>query len=174
MTIYKTFQTKRLIIQPISIEDADFILELLNSPKWKKYIGDRNINSTEEAQQYISERMLPNLEKYGYSNNAVIRKEDNVKLGTCGLYKRDGLEVVDIGFAFLPQHEGKGYAYEAANKLTEAAHSDFNISELSGYTLEENTSSRKLLEKLGFSLIGKTFIPNDSEELLHYHKVLNQ
>lgn len=81
-----TFKTERLIIRPTSIDDAAFINELLNSPKWKQYIGDRNINSVGDASAYIINKMLPQLEKLGYSNNTVIRKSDGKKIGTCGLY----------------------------------------------------------------------------------------
>lgn len=77
---YKSFQTVRLILEPTSEKDAPFIFELMNTPKWIKYIGDRNVNSIEEAKEYIINKMQPQLEKLGYSNYTVIRKVDNVKL----------------------------------------------------------------------------------------------
>lgn len=49
------------------------------------------------------------------NSNTVIRKLDNVKIGTCGLYDREGIDGVDIGFAFLPEYEKKGFAFENAN-----------------------------------------------------------
>ncbi|HKJ49022.1 MAG TPA: hypothetical protein VJ973_08030, partial [Christiangramia sp.] len=74
MKVYKIFETQRLIIRPTSIEDKDFIFELLNSPKWLRFIGDRNIKSSTDAENYIVNRMLPQLEKLGFSNNTIIRK----------------------------------------------------------------------------------------------------
>ena len=94
--------TERLVLKPTTLEDAAFILELLNSPKWLKFIGDRNVKSIAEAEAYIKERMLPQFERLGFTNNVVIRKADGKKIGACGLYDRDGLEGIDIGFAFLP------------------------------------------------------------------------
>lgn len=167
------FRTKRLSIRPITTEDAPFILELMNTPKWIKNIGDRNVNTIEDAEAYIIEKAFPQLKKFGYTNNVIIRKEDHKTLGTCGLYQREGMDSIDIGFAFLPEHEGKGYAFEAASRLMLAAKQDYGMTELSGFTLEANTSSRKLLERLGFSLLGIGKLPNNEEELLHYHRVLD-
>ncbi|MBO6881768.1 GNAT family N-acetyltransferase [Winogradskyella sp.] len=173
MTSENSFHTQRLHIRPVTTEDAPFILELMNTPKWIQFIGDRNVRTVEEAENYIIEKVLVQFNKHGYSNNVILRKDDNVKLGTCGIYHREDWEDPDIGFAFLPQYEGKGYAYEAANKLMHVAQQDYGLTELSGYTLEENAASRKLLERLGFSLKGLGNLPNSDDELLHYHRVLD-
>ena len=169
----KNFKTERLIIRPTSEEDAAFILELLNTPKWLKYIGDRNVKTVESAKEYINNKILPQLKKLGYSNYTLIRKSDKVKIGTCGLYDREGLEGIDIGFAFLPEFERKGYAFESANKLKNVAFDEFGITEISAITTKDNIASQKLLEKLGMIFIGTTNIPNDNEELLLY-KINNQ
>lgn len=107
MKTYDTFETERLLLKATSKEDASFILELLNTPKWIKNIGDRNVKSLEAAQNYILERMTPQFERLGYSNYTVIRKADGAKMGTCGLYDREGLEGIDIGFAFCQAMKSK-------------------------------------------------------------------
>ncbi len=165
---YKSFETERLILEPTSPKDASFIYELLNSPKWKKYIGDRNVNSVEDARVYIDTKMQPQLEKLGYSNYTVIRKTDHKKIGTCGLYDREGVEGVDIGFAFLPQYEKKGYALEAANKLKEISINEFGLVQISAITTKDNVSSQKLLEKLGLKFSKIVTMPNDNQEFLLY------
>ena len=101
MRTYQSFETERLLLKPMSKEDAPFLLELLNSPKWIKYVGDRNVHSIEEAASYIKIKMTPQLKRLGFSNYTVIRKTDHAKLGSCGLYDREGLEGVDIGFPFF-------------------------------------------------------------------------
>jgi RimJ/RimL family protein N-acetyltransferase len=162
--------TKRLNIRPITIDDAPFILKLMNSPKWLKYIGDRNVHSIEEAETYIKEKALSQFKKHGHTNNVVIRKEDQTKIGTCGIYHRDGKDEVDIGFAFLPPYEGKGYAFEASNELMKFAKNQLKLNSIKAYTLEENKSSRKLLERLGLELVGTGNLPNNDEELLMYQR----
>jgi RimJ/RimL family protein N-acetyltransferase len=156
------------MLKPTSEEDAEFIFELLNTSKWIKYIGDRNIKTVENARDYIKTKMLPQLKRLGYSNYTLIRKADNCKIGTCGLYDRDGLEGIDIGFAFLPEFERKGYAFESANKLKDVAFNEFGLIGISAITVKDNISSQKLLEKLGMKLNGTTKVPNDNEELLLY------
>ena len=165
---YKSFETERLILKPTTVLDAFFIYELLNTPKWIKHIGDRNIKSVDDATNYIKNKMTPQLEKLGYSNYTVIRKLDGAKIGSCGLYDRDGLDGIDIGFAFLPQFEKKGYAFESANKLKEVAIKEFEISCIKGITTKENIASQKLLLKLGLKFERMIRIPNDEEELLLY------
>ena len=168
MTEYKTFETDRLILKPTLDEDAEFIFELLNSPNWVKYIGNRNVTSIEKAREYIKFKMLPQLERLGFGNYTVVRKSDQAKIGICGLYDRDGLEALDIGFAFLSEYEGKGYAFESANKLKQVAFDEFGITEIVAITTQDNVSSQRLLEKLGMRLTGTTKIPDDDEELLLY------
>ncbi|WP_347160258.1 GNAT family N-acetyltransferase [Pontibacter chitinilyticus] len=171
MASYKSFETERLILKPTSEEDAPFIYELLNAPKWIQYIGDRNVRSVEEAKEYIRNKMQPQLEKHGYGNYTLIRKSDNVKLGICGLYDRDGLEGIDIGFAFLPEHEQKGYAFEAAKEVKRAGIEEFSISRIRAITTKDNVASQKLLEKLGLKFKGMVQLPDDDEELLLYEFV---
>jgi ribosomal-protein-alanine N-acetyltransferase len=166
MTQYKSYETERLILKPTQVEDGAFILELLNTPKWIQFIGDRKVRTLEDAENYIKNRMLPQLERLGYGNFTVINKEDNTKMGCCGLYDREGVDGVDIGFSFLPQFEGKGYAFEASNKVKNLAFNDFGIEEISAITVKDNSSSQKLLKKLGLTFEKFTRIPNDDEELM--------
>lgn len=168
MKSYKHFETDRLILKPTTSEDAEFIFELVNTPKWLEHIGDRNVKSVEEAKAYIAEKMTPHLEKLGFGNYTLIRKADNLKIGTCGLYDRDGLEGIDIGFAMLPAYENRGYGFESAKKLIEVGIKVFHIKRISAITTKENIVSQKLIEKLGLKYVNTIKIPNDEEELLLY------
>lgn len=168
----KKFETERLIIKPTNTEDAEFIFEIMNTPKYHKYIGDRNIKSIEDAENYIKNRMLLQYEKVGFGNFTIILKSDDSKIGFCGIYLRDGLDIPDIGFAFFEEYEGKGYAYEASSLLKQLAKDEFGLKKLSGITVEYNHSSRKLLEKLGLKFQKKFFMEGDPEELMYYETKL--
>ena len=170
MSEYKIFETERLIMKPTSQEDAEFILKLLNTPNWLKYIGDRNVRSIEDAKTYIQNKILPQLTRLGFSNYTLIRKSDSAKIGSCGLYDREGLEGIDIGFALLPEYEKQGYAFESASKLMEAAFRDFGITKINAITTKGNLFSQRLLEKLGLVFVKMTRIPNDEEKLLLYSR----
>ena len=168
MPTYKEFETDRLLLRPTTEADASYLMEVMNTPKWIKFIGDRNIRSLEDAQKYIREKISPQLKRLGYSNYTVIRKEDGAKIGSCGLYDREGLEGLDIGFAFLPAYEKKGYAYEAATEIMRAAKEVFGVNKISGITVKENLASQKLLEKLGLSFREIIRLEGDPEDLMLY------
>lgn len=162
------YETDRLLLKPCNIEDAPFVLKLMNTPKWIRYIGDRNVHTIHDAENYIKEKMLSQYVRLGYGNNTVIRKADGVKMGSCGLYDREGIEGVDIGFAFLPEYEGKGYANEAAQKVMSLAINEWSITLIKAITTKDNVASQKLIEKLGLRYQGLTRLPNDAEELMLY------
>ncbi|MBT2161736.1 GNAT family N-acetyltransferase [Zobellia barbeyronii] len=160
------FETERLQLRPTSEEDADFIYKLFNTPDWIEYIGDRNIHSTTEARSYIKAKMMPQFKRLGFGNYTVIHKSDGAKIGSCGLYDREGLTDIDIGFAFLSEYGKQGYAYEAAFKLKEIAFQQFNLVKLIAITRKENLSSQKLLKKLGLYQTGTVVLPGEAVELV--------
>ena len=168
MTKARTLKTERLYLRPINEEDAELVFRLFNSPKWLEYIGDRNIKSTRDAEDYIRHKMVAQLEKLGFSSYTMIRKSDSIKLGICGLYDREGIEGIDIGFALLPGYEKMGYAFEAASKILDAAFNAFGLAGISAITVRENIASQKLLEKLGLKLSGTIKLPGEEKELLLY------
>ncbi|MTI21875.1 N-acetyltransferase [Fulvivirga sp. RKSG066] len=147
--------------------DAAFIYELLNSPGWKTFIGDRKVHSVEEAQNYISTRLASSYLKHGFGLYKVALK-DGTPLGICGLLKRDHLLNVDIGYAMLPQHEGQGYTYEAAQATLKYAKDTLGFEVVLGITDTENTASQKLLEKLGFRFVKSGFLEDFEGESMVY------
>ena len=106
-------ETDRLVIRAFVANDAGFIVELVNDPAWLLYIGDKNIRSRDDAARYIEDGPRAMYRRAGFGLWLVALK-DGTPIGMCGLIKRDGLEDVDLGFAFLPAHRGFGYAHEAA------------------------------------------------------------
>ena len=168
MAEYKSIETERLLLTPASEADAAFFLELMNTPSYLQHIGDRNILSEQDAKDYILLKMLPQLYRLGFSNYTVSRKEDKRKIGSCGLFVRDGFENPDIGFAFLPDFIKKGYAYEAANAVIHSAFDSFGIKTIHAYTTHSNLLSQNLILKLGLKPMGTIQLPNDSTELLNF------
>ena len=163
-----SYETDRLILKPAEEQDADFFLGLYNMPSFIQYIGDRNLRTKEDAENYITSRFIPQIEKLGFGNYVVILKEDHTKIGAVGIFEREGLDVLDIGFSFLEKYEGKGYAYESANKLKEVAATDFGVHKISAITTKDNFSSQKLIERLGLKFQKMVTIPEDVVELMYY------
>ncbi|MCD2423431.1 GNAT family N-acetyltransferase [Niabella pedocola] len=156
-----TFETERLLLRPTNEADAPFLFYLMNAPKWLKYIGNRDITSVEKARNYILQRIKPQQDQLGFGSFTVIRKTDQKKMGTCGLYRRAVLPAPDIGFAFLPRFEHKGYAFEAAQTILEAGFNTFHLEQIFAITTPNNASSQKLLMKLGLKPTGTIRLPGD-------------
>ncbi|SOE20888.1 Protein N-acetyltransferase, RimJ/RimL family [Spirosomataceae bacterium TFI 002] len=168
------YDTDRLVLKPTTEEDSNFILELMNTAKWQKFIGDRGVRTVKDAEKYISDNYVLQRERLGYSTFTVIRKIDEKKLGVVGLYDRAGLEGIDLGFAFLEKNEGQGYAFEASKMLVELSFNKFGLSELKAITNTDNLASQKLLVKLGFIKNGLVQLNSESPKVLLYtlHKQL--
>ena len=159
-------ETERLTLRRLYIEDAGFILKLLNSPGWLEFIGDRNVKTIAAAEAYILSGPVKSYEENGFGLSLVSLKDGGNPIGACGLLKRDYLDHPDIGFAFLTEYMGQGYGYESAKAIMEYAKKELNLKNILAFTVPNNIASIKLLEKLGFRF-DKTFnMPGEDEELL--------
>ncbi|MCU0360918.1 MAG: GNAT family N-acetyltransferase [Bacteroidia bacterium] len=158
-------ETERLVLKRLTIKDAKFIFELLNTEGWLNYIGDRGVKSVEAAKNYLKEKVLHGRAINGFGMLLVEGKTTRNAMGICGLVKREGLDAHDIGFAFLPQHSGKGYAFESATAVIKYAKEQLALPKLQAITTTENGKSIHLLEKLGMRYIKSVRLPNDKEEL---------
>ena len=147
----QVLETQRLILRRMDLADAPFILRLVNEPSWLKFIGDKNVHSLDDAREYIRKGPLDMYERHGFGMYLTERKPDLVPLGMCGLIKRDALPDVDIGFAFLPEFRGRGYAFEAAAAVLEHGRTAFALPRIVAITTPTNDSSIRLLEKMGMS-----------------------
>ncbi len=161
----KILETERTILREVTKDDAEFILDLLNQPSFIKNIGDRNVRTIEQARGYIESRFTESYKKFGFGMWAVVLKETNQPIGICGLVKRDSLPDADIGFAFLPQFERKGYAFESANAVMEYGRDALNLKRVLAITSKDNESSGRLLGKLLFKFERLIVLPGDDEEL---------
>ncbi|SFB06800.1 MULTISPECIES: GNAT family N-acetyltransferase [unclassified Bacillus (in: firmicutes)] len=161
----KIAETERLIVRLLTEKDAEFILELLNEPSWIKYIGDKGVRNIDDARKYIVEGPMAMYGQFGFGLYLVETKDDETPVGICGLIKRESLENVDIGFAFLERYGSKGFAYEAATAVMEYGRNHLHLHRIVAITTEDNEKSAKLLEKIGLTF--EKLIPShDGEETL--------
>ena len=157
--------TQRLWLRDVTLEDAAFFLELFNSPGWLRFIGDRQIHTLSDAEKYIQGIQIKTNVKY----YVVQHLEQKTSIGLITLIKREYLEQPDLGFAFLPQFTGLGFALEASSLMFTNIQNVF--SEVFAITIPENKSSIKLLGKLGFHFVGN--VPQQ-EEVLHLFRFVSR
>src|SRR5436190_14229265 len=128
--MHKIADTERLVIRQLTTGDSSFILELLNTPGWIRYIGDRGVHSLDDATKYIEKGPLASYQSNGFGLWIVTQKESGSPIGMCGLLKRDYLQNPDLGFAFLPEQSDKGYALETVRTVLAIARDTYEISRL--------------------------------------------
>lgn len=148
--------SSRLCLRPLQQTDAAFIIRLTHDKDWLRFIGDRGINTQQDALEYIN-NARESLATHYIGPMAVTLEEEGAPIGLCGLFQRPFLQYPDLGFAFLPQGRGKGYALEASERVMAWA-VEKGISPVIGAVSDaENMASRQLLDKLDFESVGQLY-----------------
>ena len=161
-------ETERLRLREMREDDAPFILELVNDPDWIANIGDRGIRTPEEARAYVRNGPAAMYARHGFGLWLVEVKETGEPAGMCGLIKRDTLDDVDIGYAFLPAFRGRGYAREAAAATLRHGREALGMGRIVAIVSPGNADSIRLLEALGFRSEGMIKMkPDDTGTCLY-------
>ena len=141
-------QTERLTLRYLSTNDADFILRLTNQPSFLEFIGDKGVRNLDDARHYILSGPVASYIEHGFGLYLTAQK-DGTPVGICGLVSRPGLDDPDIGFAFLPEYWGKGYATESGHEVLRHAREQLGIKRVLAVTDLRNDSSARVLNRLG-------------------------
>ena len=157
--------TDRLALRRLTVDDAPFILRLLNEPSFLQHIGDRGVRNLADAKQYILSGPVASYDRHGFGLFLVELKEDGRPIGICGLLKRDALDDVDVGFAFVPESWSKGYAFESVVGTLAYARDTHHLARIVAITSPDNVASINLLVKLGFYFDCMVLMPGDKEEV---------
>lgn len=143
-------ETQRLVLRHFTPDDDAFTLSLVNDPDFVRFVGDRGLRTFRQARDYLTDGPLDSYEAHGFGGY-VVQLRDGTPVGMCGLLKRDQLDAPDLGFAFLAEHRGKGYALESAIAVLEYERATHGLDRVLAIVSRENTRSIALLEKLGFT-----------------------
>jgi RimJ/RimL family protein N-acetyltransferase len=165
-------ETERLILRQLEEGDAPFVLELLTDPDWLRYIGDKGVHDLDGAKRYIEDGPGAMYAKHGFGLFLVGRKPSGTPMGLCGLIRREGLDDVDVGYAFLPRFRGCGYAEEAAAEMLRFGKDRVGLSRIVAITTPENERSVRVLEKLGFAFERMMRLTPQSREVKLFGRAL--
>jgi ribosomal-protein-alanine N-acetyltransferase len=168
MTAEFNIATERLQLRWLTLDDADLMLEVWNDPAFIRNVGDRGVRTREEAQEAMQGGALHLYATYGYGPYRVALKDDDVAVGIVGLFRRDGLDIPDIGYSVLPQHCSKGYAYEASCAVIDYARKDLELEQICAIISPDNAVSIGLIEKLGLVFERMHLMPEDNDEVFMY------
>ncbi|NVK55559.1 MAG: GNAT family N-acetyltransferase [Alteromonadaceae bacterium] len=160
----------RIRFRQLTRHDIDFILAITSDADWLRYIGDRGVNDTAGAKQYIN-ASGKSFDNSGYGLWVV--EADQVagdsRIGLCGFIQRSFLSCPDLGYAFLPHGRGQGFAAEAVQLALRWAHQKISCERISAICRPDNLPSVRLLERVGFNRIGKLYQPDLPVHELYLH-----
>jgi RimJ/RimL family protein N-acetyltransferase len=165
-------ETERLFLRAFSADDSEFILELVNEPSFIQNIGDRGVRTLDDARAYILNGPVASYAKNGFGLFLVALKKTYESIGMCGLIKRDTLDDVDIGYAFLPKFWGKGYAVEAVLCVKAYAKDVIGLKRIVAITDPSNEGSIRVLDKIGLRFERMVRLSADDIELKLFGAVL--
>ena len=154
--------TPRTTLREITADDAACICELLNQPSFLRFIGDRQVRTPDDARVFIETRYRQSYHDHGYGLWVVERTADGAFAGICGFVRREALPHPDLGFALLPEFEGHGLAFEAAQAALHYARSTLGFLHVLAIATPDNARSLALLRRLGFRDDGSVTMPNES------------
>lgn len=166
-------ETDRLLLEAFTLEDAPFILELVNQPGFHRYIGDRGVRTLDDARHYLRDRVIDSYARLGFGLWRVSVKGDGTPVGMCGLLQRDFLKDVDIGYALLETMQGRGYAAEAAAGTLAYARDALGLTAIKAIVAPDNARSIHLLAGLGFAFESTMAWPGSSETVALYGRLLD-
>jgi RimJ/RimL family protein N-acetyltransferase len=149
--VTKIFETERLTIRRLELDDAAFILKLLNEPAFIENIADKGVRTLKDARGYLRDVPLASYERYGFGLWHVGLRKGDVSVGMAGILKRDTMEDVELGYALLSENWGRGYALEAATGVMAYAHEQLGLERITAIVHPENARSISLLLNLGFA-----------------------
>jgi len=161
-------ETERLTLREVVAADAAFMLGLLNSPGFLENIGDRGVRDEDQARDFIEERLRGSYRDHGFGMWLTIQKSDGAPVGIAGLVRREGLEMPDVGYAFIQRVWGRGYAQEAAAAVLAHAQGPLKIEKLAAITSPENFASMAVLRKIGFTFHGMIELPGIERESTYF------
>ncbi len=160
--------TERLSLRWFSVHDAAVVVGLLNDPQWLRYIGDHQVRTEEDARQWIEHRLVNVYRQQGMGMWAVALKDTRELVGMCGLIKRDRLPDIDVGYAFMPAHRGRGYAVEAARACLTHGQQVFGLRRILAITRHDNAASQRVLAAIGLPLYERKLFEGDTQESCVY------
>jgi RimJ/RimL family protein N-acetyltransferase len=143
--------SERLLFRQVIDSDFDTWVRFCAFPDSLKYIRPDDTKTAIEKCEDWFERV-----KHRYANdlggmNALICKETHAFVGQCGLLIQqvDGVQELEIGYSLMPEHRGKGYAFEAASKCRDFAFENDLSNHLISNILDGNEASMHVARKNG-------------------------
>jgi [ribosomal protein S5]-alanine N-acetyltransferase len=159
------FESDRLLFRLFTMEDAELVYRLNLDPEVTRFTHDP-VSTIERAGEILERTILPQYALYNHGRWAVHLKQDLIFIGWCGLKYRAELKEIDLGYRFMKEFWGMGYATEAAFASVRYGFEKLGLQRIVGRAEPANIASVKVLEKCGMHYIGQEIV--DGHEALTY------
>lgn len=165
--MFRPLETERLILKNIERDDREFILNMFSDEAVNKYLFDAEpLQNLEEADEIIDFYLQP--EPRNQHRWIIIRKVDDLKIGTCGFHCWDtNQSKVEIGYDLKKAFHGNGFMSESLKELIEFASNEMKVKTINACIYTENVKSIKLVQKFGFIMTGTKNETFKGEQYLH-------
>jgi len=157
--------TERLVLFRFTLDDAPFAMALVNDPSFVQYIGDKGVRTLDDAREYLRKGPLASYERHGFGLFKVVRRADAAPVGMCGLLRRDTLDDVDLGYAFLPAFWSNGYALESVAAVIDYGRLQHQLARVVAIVQADNLPSIRVLERSGFTFERDIQLAPDAQAL---------
>jgi RimJ/RimL family protein N-acetyltransferase len=161
-------QTERLELRRFTLEDAEAYFPLVSDPAVLRYTGEKPLRSLDSVRELLASRPLRDYAVHGYGRMACVEKSSQRLVGFCGLKYLEDLQETDIGYRFLPECWGMGYATESAQMIMQHGARKLGLSRVIGLVEPENIGSVRVLEKLGLAFESEVMLEDHPDKLLLY------
>jgi RimJ/RimL family protein N-acetyltransferase len=158
-------ESERVVLREFHLDDAAFILELLNEAAFLRFIGDKGVRTLADARDYLLKGPIESYRRFGFGLYRLSLREDGTPIGMCGLVKREGLADVDVGFALQSRYWSRGYAGEAAAAVLDYGRRILNLGRIVAIANPDNQASIAVLEKIGLRFERMVQLSADAGEL---------
>lgn len=147
------FESERLSYRTFELSDIETVCALTTLPEVIRYTGDPQGVTFEQVREILTGNIFEQYQRYGMGRLSVIEKKTNKLIGWCGLKYREEREAVDLGYRYLPEFWGKGYATEAAKRLLRHGFEDLGLTEIFAWADKRNHASIRVLQKIGMTFV---------------------
>lgn len=157
-------QTENLYLRRFALDDAEAYWPLVSMPGILRYTGEQPQASIDDVRDILGTRPLADCATHGYGRMACIEKSSGRLVGFSGLKFLEELNEVDIGYRFLPDCWGRGYATESARALVRHGANEHGVKRVVGLVNPNNVASARVLEKLGLAFEREVTLKGDAEK----------
>jgi ribosomal-protein-alanine N-acetyltransferase len=161
-------ETERLRLRAMNAEDANAFFALNSHPEVMRLTGEPPLRSVDEARVAIQN--YPDFATVGYGRWACVLKATGSFVGFCGLKYLNELDLVDVGFRFLPEYWGQGLATEACSASIAFGFEVLKLQKIVGLVLPNNAASIRVLAKCGMRQTGTVSYDGHTALLFEVHR----